>query len=230
MKDYKHTQTYQETTHPLPKPRLPNQIQPPPIVLPPTTKMATANKLNKEDEATRIRNKDHASRRAEMWIKEANDRSIELSKLLATLSTLTISLSLPIVFSKDLFLSRPIKDLLTTSWTFGLISIVFGVLNLILDSRYFSKLARIDNKSEGIWSYQNKTLIAMNAEDQANRSEYSRSSSYIPLICQGVLAFLSLLLLISVGIKTLQSNKNHFFYQTTGARTPNNFRIYDRFR
>ena len=171
--------------------------------------MAMVNKLSQDDEVIRVRNKDHAGRRAELWTKEANDRMSELSRLLATLSTLTISLSLPIVFGNEVNLTSTMKSLFITSWIMGFVSIIFGVINLVADSRYFSKIAKIDNDSEGIWSQRNKTIDEMADDDEENRVDYSRSSSFTPLKLQGLFAGISLFTLIILGIVALSSKYPH---------------------
>jgi hypothetical protein len=190
--------------------------------------MATKNNNVTALENARIRNKELAAKRADLWIKEANDRINELTRLFITLSTIVLTLSLPII-SNPSILKNTEKYLLITSWILGLTSITIGAISVWIDSKYYEKLARVNNKSELIWSQMEEDFSNMDDQDKKNQSEIKLSSSFVPFFIQAGLVAASLALLTIVGIIVLfrdhpqnndiQNNKTPFHYfQRKGNR------------
>jgi len=162
------------------------------------------------NEPARIRNKELSSRRADMWVKEANGKLNELSRLLLTLVALIFTLSLPII-SNPTNLDDISKVFLVLSWFSSLISLAFGIYNIWLDAKYFERLKNVENKSEGIWSETDGDYNEMFDKDQENRTGIPMSTSFIPLTLQLVFLIISLLLLTAIGIRLITTT--HFSKQ-----------------
>jgi len=150
----------------------------------------------------RIRNKEFAARRADMWVKEANNKLNELSRLFLTLVTLVFTLSLPII-SNPANLDITGKVLLMFSWFSSLLSLAFGIYNIWIDAKFFEKLKNVENKSERIWSETNGDYGEMFGKDRENRANLPMSTSFIPLILQLIFLVISMLLLTTIGIRLL---------------------------
>ncbi len=162
--------------------------------------MAKVN--NNYNEEARVRNKSAAARRAELWVKEANSRLNELSKLLFALAVLVFTLSSPLLSRTDQ-LDIINRTLLLGSWIFNLLSLVFAVWSIWEDSNYFADLRKIESNSERIWSNPNKSLEEMYKEDTDNRQDMKDQSSFALLALQLFSVFIALLLLLAIGIRLL---------------------------
>ncbi len=174
-----------------------------------------AGKNNTEE--ARIRNKEFAARRADMWVKEANSKLNELSRLLLTLVALIFTLSLPIISNPD-SLGVASKVLLILSWVSSLTSLSFGIYNIWIDAKFFENLKNIENTSEGIWSKTDGDYNEMFEKDQKNKSDLPKSTTFVPLALQLVFLTISLLLLTTIGVRLLfsdNSSKQSYFEPET---------------
>lgn len=159
-------------------------------------------KMNDNSEAIRQRNKDHAARRADMWVKAANDRINSLTKLLLTLVALIFTLSLPIITS-TVNLDATNRVFLVQSWIANLVSLGIGVWSIWIDANYFADLANTSNESERIWSQTDKTNAVLSQEDDLNKKGQKLQTSHVPLYLQLLFVGISLVLLTVVGVRML---------------------------
>lgn len=159
-------------------------------------------RVNNSDEEARIRNKNTATKRANLWVKEANDRLNGLSRLLFALAVLVFTISSPLLSRTDQ-LDSINRTLLLGSWIFNLLSLVFGIWSIWGDINYFARLRKMENESERIWSQRSKPYNEMLKEDSGNRRGYEDQSSPIPISLQLFSVSIALILLLIIGIKLL---------------------------
>jgi hypothetical protein len=157
--------------------------------------------LNKEEEKKRIRNKQASFERATIWIQNANERLNELSRLLLAINSIIFTLTIPIAWNNGSFTLLN-KIILIGSWTSALISLVYGFINIWNDSIYFKTLAKIENKSESIWSQQ-KNYEKMKKEDKVNKEQYQESTSFTPFFSQVIFTIIAIGLLFILGVSSL---------------------------
>ncbi len=161
------------------------------------------SQANKYEEA-RIRNKEVGERREELWITEANNRLIELSRLFLTVTFLIFTLSFALLSDKlPIIRDETLRTLLILSWVSNIFSLISGVIFIISEIFYFLKLSRIYGKYVSAWSEIEGDYEKMSEKAHDALKNFSESSSLIPLVLQIVFASISLFLLFSLGIITI---------------------------
>lgn len=160
-------------------------------------------------EQSRQQNKQAASRRSDQWILLANERENDISKLLFSITALIFTISLPFITNSSNF-SDSQKMLLILTWVTDIISLLFGAVSVYMSMKYFEKLARIDNRSEEIWSVHIdsvKEYSSVYKKDIENQDKKALSASFIPLLLQGVFLTLSIVLLFTIATSVLMEEK-----------------------
>lgn len=98
-----------------------------------------------------VRNKEHFFARAGMWVTEANETERHLSNTLIAVGTVFIGITSPLVSDLQQ-LSEGQKVVIFFSWVLAVASIVFGLIQVFGNMRFFADNGKIDNDQEGLWS------------------------------------------------------------------------------
>lgn len=142
------------------------------------------------------RNKDSAQRAALHWNKLANERLFDLHKQLLGLATLLLPLTASIVIVDSVKLLEVEKTLLLLGWAFLGISIIAGLIQLIIEAKYFNYLSNDSSCREEIWSSE-RSIEDMQKETKA-LGRTNPSSTLIPLSIQTFSIFIGLSLIMIV--------------------------------
>lgn len=156
-----------------------------------------------DDEVNRI-NQERFSSSAKFWISLANQQLFELNKQLLSISFLLLPLTASILLVETLILREYQKTLLGLSWIFLFISIVFGLLQIVIDAFYFKSLSRNNSQKEVVWHQRNKTSEQKEKETEA-LGGVKETSTFIPLIGQTFTIIVAILLVMSVATSLLVS-------------------------
>ncbi len=162
-----------------------------------------------ENEKARVSNKNNAGRRADLWIKEANNRLNDLTRLFIGLAAIIPTITFGLI-TTALPIDLISRVLIVSSWIFAFISLVLGIISVYSDAFYFYTLSKIENKSEEIWSNRNVEYDQMNSKDIKNRAKYKSSSSFWWMIFQLITVFVSIVLITVVGGRILFSEERNF--------------------
>lgn len=162
-------------------------------------------KMGSSYDEKRVRNKEIATRRAELWVKETNSRFNEFVRLLFTAGFAIFTVTSPVVVDLKL-LDCPGRTLLIGSWLLDLVSLIFGFFSIHSDARFYSRLKKIESESERIWSNPCESNEGYNQAlslDHQNRANTPEHSNLIFLALQAFSLFISVLLILTIGIRLI---------------------------
>lgn len=159
------------------------------------------------EEEIRRRNKDTHLNSARYWVGLANQQSFEINKQFLTFAALLLTLSTSAIAlvnanSSSNQLTDVDKVLLLASWVFLILSLISGIIQIVVDVKFFIYLCVDESKRERIWSQMGKSNETLNEEEQALGST-DKSSTFIPLILQGVFLTLAIVFLMTLGVTLL---------------------------
>ena len=173
-------------------------------------------KNSKENEELRRRNKDSFKSDALYWNKLSNERIFEITKQLLGIALIVLPLT-----GTFLLVTKPIPPfslhLLVLSWIVLTISIISGFVNLWIEAKYFNYLSNDSSNREKIWSDSNRLVEEMDKE--TNKLGATKpSSSFKPLIIQGVALLIGVFLIMGVVFNVLSENSpptpdHHIFHR-----------------
>lgn len=130
----------------------------------------------------------------------ANNIFIQLTRLFISLSVFLLTFTSPI-FIQITELSELEKTLLFIGWIFLLISIVVGIIQLVIEKRFYEGLAKYYYTIAGLYSSVDNTEKALGEVERKKTEETLRSfryqSSTIPFAIQ-VFCFMTGLIFILV--------------------------------
>lgn len=118
-----------------------------------TVKLMTTDYIRHLEELRRI-NQERLQSSSIYWNNFSNTLGFELNKLLITLATITIPLSLLPLTNKETIsvINMDEKKLFFTSLVSLFLSIVFGLIHMYKESEFFDGWAKQENKRAGIFS------------------------------------------------------------------------------
>ncbi|MBU4209973.1 hypothetical protein KKC08_02800 [Patescibacteria group bacterium] len=143
--------------------------------------------------------KEHHFTRTNLVTEEINKIESGLRNLLFTLAIFLFTFTSPI-FIESKGLPEIVKLLLFLSWIFLFSSMIFGLIQIVIDIKFLSKSGEIENKAEKLWS---TAFIGFDEyEKRAKEGEelfedFDTHSPYIPLIQQVVFLLIAFLLIMS---------------------------------
>jgi len=114
------------------------------------------NSNNKKDifkilEELRRRNKGAHFTRANLWNQEVNKTERGLSNLFFTLATFLFVFTSPIFQQSNQFNDIE-KTILSISWVILFFSVIFGLLQIVSDIKYFFEASERESRGEKFWS------------------------------------------------------------------------------
>ncbi len=160
------------------------------------------NRINKNNEDIRQRNKDAVQRSALFWIKLTNDRLSEINKQLLGLATIILPITASVIAIEFLIPKDFEKNLLIIGWVLMFISIVAGGIQILVDARYFLFLSRDSSSREALWSDPNRSIEDIEKEVKSLGTMPS-SSTHCPLVIQALAIFSGLFLIMLVAASLL---------------------------
>jgi len=154
----------------------------------------------------RSHNKETHQKAAFYWNSLANDREKKLVVTLINLATFIVSVTAGVVAlsSKDFaILFTPLnKWLIVCAWVLMFFSIVLGLIQIMLDTKYFKYLSDDENSRVRIWSQSEKREDLIRGEISKLGST-KPSSGHLALIIEANLLVLGLLLILVTAISIL---------------------------
>lgn len=172
--------------------------------------MANKSSDNKKEifkvlEELRRRNKESHFTRANLWNQEVNKAERGLSHLFFTLATFLFVFTSPIFQRPDQFNTAE-KTVLSISWVVLFFSIIFGLLQVMSDIKYFFGAAERESRGEELWSRTITTFEKYEETSEKERDLYSdfRSHSiFTPVVIQAVFLIFSFGLILYAAISVL---------------------------
>lgn len=158
--------------------------------------------MNNAPEGIRQRNKDAHQNAALHWNRFANEQELELTRQLLYFAAIIFPITASIAVLNREQISGEIKVVLIITWIFLILSICCGVIQIILNIRYFVYLLCDESKRSEIWSQSGKD----NSELQKEEKMLGRTrpnSGHLYLVLQGVFLFLAFASLMAISIISL---------------------------
>ena len=135
---------------------------------------------------------------AELFMKEANEVLRELSRQLILVATVFLSVSAFVFYVRDIFQRFKIynKWMLISFWILTGLSLLFGIVQIILDSYFFSKWASVNQ--EIVEDIANEKIKKENLFQEAikRQQKIPRTSSAICMWIQIITLFLGIFIIV----------------------------------
>lgn len=141
---------------------------------------------------------DRFQKAALYWNSLANQQGFELNKQLLVFATILLPLSASIVVVDTIQLRGNEIVLLIIGWIFLFLSIIFGLIQIWTDARYFIYISNDSSKREWLWS-QNKdnNKIKKEVDKLGSVKPYS---PFVSSIFQAILVFSGMLFIMLVAV------------------------------
>lgn len=143
--------------------------------------------------------------RANLWNQEVNETERALGNTLFTLATVLFVFTSPIFQRPDQFTVME-KTLLAVGWILLFFSIIFGLLQVVIDVRYLNSGAEVESAGEKLWS---RTVAIIEdydkliEEDVKLYKNYKPHSEFCPFIIQAVSLLLAFGLILFTVVSAL---------------------------
>lgn len=172
--------------------------------------MANKSSENKKEifkilEELRRRNKEAHFIRANLWNQEVNKTERGLSSLFFTLATFLFVFTSPIFQQPDQFNAIE-KTVLSISWVMLFFSIIFGLLQVVSDIKYFFRAAERESRGEELWS---RTITTFEKYEKASEKErelyldFRSHNVFTPVTVQALFLIFSFGLILYAAISVL---------------------------
>ncbi|QQS44393.1 hypothetical protein IPM65_02215 [Candidatus Roizmanbacteria bacterium] len=155
--------------------------------------------MNKDDEIIRQRNKDVHHNAALHWNTLANEQELELTRQLLYFATIIFPITASFAILRKDLITTEIRIILLFTWFFLLLSIIFGVIQIVINIKYYVYLLKDESKRTGIWSKSVDDIKELQDEEK-KLGKTKDSSGNLFLILQGLFIALSFITVLIIAI------------------------------